>query len=197
MEIAETLDIAKNAVSAASGAHLFVRGGEGPPSSRSASRRPNRTSPPTSSTSGTSSPGCAAPWPRGREESTIKNLNKYRLLIIGEIGYFPVDKAVAGLTFQLVAARYERKSTVVTTNQPLSKWGEVFSDPVIANAIIDRLTHRSATIRITGRSYRIKGLMDEERADAGVADPLGGDEGGTKKRRGRPRKDALGKEGAM
>ncbi len=118
-------------------------------------------------------------------------------MIIDEIGYFPVGKAVAGLTFQLVAARYERKSTVVTTNQPLSKWGEVFSDPVVANAIIDRLVHRSAIIRITGRSYRINGLMDEEGADAGAADPLGGDEGGTKKRTGSPRKGALGKEGAM
>ena len=105
-------------------------------------------------------------------------------MIIDEIGYFPVGKAVAGLTFQLVAARCERKSTVVTTNQPLSKWGEVFSDPVIANAIIDRLAHRSATIRITGRSYRIKGLMDEEGADAGVADPLGGDEGGDEEEEG-------------
>lgn len=197
MEIAETLDIAKNAVSAASGAHLFVRGGEGPPSSRSASRRPNRTSPLTSYTFGDLVTGLRRALAEGREESTIKNLNKYRLVIIDEIGYFPVGKEVAGLTFQLVAARYERKSTVVTTNQPLSKWGEVFSDPVIANAIIDRLVHHSAIIRIAGRSYRIKGLMDEEGADAGAADPLGGDERGTKKRRGRPRKDALGKEGGI
>ena len=49
--------------------------------------------------------------------------------------------------------------------------GEAFSDPVVANSIIDRLVHHSAIIRITGRSYRIKGLMDEEGADAGAADP--------------------------
>lgn len=120
----------------------------------------------------------------GREESTVKNLNRYRLLIIDEIGYFPVDKTVAGLFFQLIAGRYERRSTIVTTNQPLSKWGEVFADPVIANAIIDRLVHHSSIIRITGRSYRIKGKM-EEAGEREAANPLGDWNG---KRRGRPKK---------
>ena len=89
------------------------------------------------------------------------NLNKYKLLIIDEIGYFPVDRNIAGLFFQLVAARYEKRSVIVTTNQPLSKWGEVFGDSVIANAIIDRLVHHSKIIKITGRSYRIKGMIEE------------------------------------
>lgn len=120
----------------------------------------------------------------GREESTVKNLNRYRLLIIDEIGYFPVDKTVAGLFFQLIAGRYERRSTIVTTNQRLSKWGEVFADPVIANAIIDRLVHHSSIIRITGRSYRIKWKM-EEAGEREAANPLGDWNG---KRRGRPKK---------
>lgn len=98
----------------------------------------------------------------GREEYTIRNLNKYKLLIIDEIGYFPVDRTVAGLFFQLVAARYEKRSIIITTNQPLSKWGEVFGDAVIANAIIDRLVHHARIIRITGRSYRIKNLLEEQ-----------------------------------
>lgn len=98
----------------------------------------------------------------GREEYTIKNLNKYKLLIIDEIGYFPVDKTIAGLFFQLVASRYEMKSIIVTTNQQLSKWGELFGDSIIANAIIDRLVHHSKIIRITGRSYRIKNLLEEQ-----------------------------------
>lgn len=98
----------------------------------------------------------------GREEYTIRNLNKYKLLIIDEIGYFPVDKTVAGLFFQLVAARYEKRSIIITTNQPLSKWGEVFGDPVIANAIVDRLVHHSKIIKITGRSYRIKNMIEEQ-----------------------------------
>lgn len=104
----------------------------------------------------------------GREEYTIRNLNKYKLLIIDEIGYFPVDRNIAGLFFQLVAARYEKRSVIVTTNQPLSKWGEVFGDSVIANAIIDRLVHHSKIIKITGRSYRIKGMIEE--SDIGSAD---------------------------
>ncbi|MDD7036983.1 MAG: ATP-binding protein, partial [Mollicutes bacterium] len=54
------------------------------------------------------------------------------------------------------------------TNQPLSKWGEVFGDSVIANAIIDRLVHHSKIIKITGRSYRIKGMIEE--SDIGSAD---------------------------
>lgn len=122
----------------------------------------------------------------GREESTIKNLNRYRLLVIDEVGYFPVDKAVAGLIFQLVAMRYEKKSIIVTTNQPLSKWGEVFADPVIASAIVDRLVHHSTIIRITGVSYRIKGKLDEAGEGPAAADPLGGPH----RKRGRPRKAA-------
>ena len=64
--------------------------------------------------------------------------------------------------FQLIAARYEKKSTIITTNQPLSKWGEVFNDNTIATAIIDRLVHHSSIIKITGRSYRIKDMIIDE-----------------------------------
>lgn len=105
-----------------------------------------------------------------REECVIRNLNKYRLLIIDEIGYFPVDRTVASLFFQLVAARYEKRSVIVTTNQPLSKWGEIFGDAIIAGAIIDRLVHHSTILRITGRSYRIKDMAPEQKTGA---EPLG------------------------
>jgi len=91
-----------------------------------------------------------------RAEHLVKNYSRYRLLIIDELGYLPVEKDYASVFFQLVASRYERRSTIITTNQPLSKWGEVFGDPVLANAIIDRLVHHSTIIKITGRSYRIK-----------------------------------------
>ena len=86
----------------------------------------------------------------GRVDSLIKNYSKYKLLIIDEIGYLPIDKEYASIFFQLIAARYERHSTIITTNQPLSKWGDVFGDPVLANAIIDRLVHHSTIIKITG-----------------------------------------------
>lgn len=82
-----------------------------------------------------------------------------------EIGYLPIEKEYSNIFFQLIAARYEKKSTIITTNQPLSKWGEVFGDSIIATAIIDRLVHHSSVIKITGRSYRIKDLIFDEQVD--------------------------------
>lgn len=95
-----------------------------------------------------------------RLESRLKHFAKYKLLIIDEIGYLPVDKTGANLFFQLIAKRYERNSTIITTNQPFSKWGEVFSDVTLANAILDRLLHHSHVIKMVGPSYRIKDYCD-------------------------------------
>ena len=92
-----------------------------------------------------------------RVEKVVKHYLKYTVLIIDEIGYLPVDKDAAFGFFQLIAARYEFRPTILTTNQPFSKWSDVFGDAVIANAIIDRLVHHCEVIKITGNSYRIKG----------------------------------------
>ena len=99
-----------------------------------------------------------------RVEKAIKYFNGYALLIIDELGYLPVDKEATYGFFQLIAARYERRPTIITTNQPFAKWGEVFGDPVIANAIIDRLVHHSEIIKITGPSYRVRDrtIFDED-----------------------------------
>jgi DNA replication protein DnaC len=101
-------------------------------------------------------------YQENRQEAVIKHYSKYRLLIIDEIGYLPIEKEYSNIFFQLIAARYEKKSTIITTNQPLSKWGEVFNDNTIATAIIDRLVHHSSIIKITGRSYRIKDMILDE-----------------------------------
>lgn len=103
----------------------------------------------------------------GRIEAVVKHYAKYKVLIIDEIGYLPIDKDSANGFFQLVAARYERRPIILTTNQPLSKWGDVFGDYTLANAIIDRLVHHSYIIKITGQSYRIKGklLYEEENVE--------------------------------
>ncbi|WP_129724946.1 IS21-like element helper ATPase IstB [Xylanivirga thermophila] len=95
-----------------------------------------------------------------RLETKLKHFSKYKLLIIDEIGYLPIDKQGANLLFQLINKRYEKNSTIITTNQPFSKWGEVFSDVTLANAILDRLIHHSSIIKITGPSYRLKGKVD-------------------------------------
>jgi len=91
-----------------------------------------------------------------KTEQLLKHYSSYKVLIIDEIGYLPVDKNGANLFFQLITRRYEKKSTIITTNQHFSKWSEVFNDAMLANAILDRLIHHSEIIQISGNSYRIQ-----------------------------------------
>ena len=95
-----------------------------------------------------------------RLDQRLKSFTRYKLLIIDEIGYINMDKESANLFFQLVSRRYEQKSTIITTNKSLSKWGEIFGEPVIANAILDRLLHHSHVVSIVGPSYRLKDVLD-------------------------------------
>ena len=95
-----------------------------------------------------------------RLEQRLKHFAKYKLLIIDEVGYPPIDKQGANLFFQLIARRYERNSTIITTNRASGKWTDTFSPPTIANAILDRLPHHSQIVKITGPSYRLKGVYD-------------------------------------
>lgn len=97
-----------------------------------------------------------------RLEAKIKHYCKYKLLIIDELGYLPVDKNGANMFFQLIAKRYEKNSTIITTNLPLSKWGEIFNDSTIASAILDRLVHHAYIINIKGKSYRLKDIVEEK-----------------------------------
>lgn len=95
-----------------------------------------------------------------RLEQRIKWFNRYKLLIIDEIGYINFDMNSANLFFQLISKRYECKSTIITTNKNLSKWTEVFGDAILANAILDRLLHHSHIVNIVGQSYRTKDIFD-------------------------------------
>ena len=97
-----------------------------------------------------------------RLEQRLKFFARYRLLIIDEVGFLPLDELSSKLLFQIISRRYEKISTIITTNKSLSKWGEVFGDPVIANAILDRLLHHSKVINIVGRSYRTKDIVTDE-----------------------------------
>ena len=99
-------------------------------------------------------------YDENRLEARLKHYNKYRLLIIDEIGYLPIDHLGANLFFQLITKRYEHNSTIITTNQPFSKWGDVFSDVTLANAILDRLLHHSHIVKIVGPSYRTKDVYE-------------------------------------
>lgn len=84
----------------------------------------------------------------------IKHFCKYKLLIIDEIGYLPIGELEAKMFFQLIDKRYEKKSTIVTSNINLSDWNQIFVDNMLASAIIDRLVHHSTIVNILGNSYR-------------------------------------------
>ncbi len=79
-----------------------------------------------------------------------------KVLIIDEMGYLPLDEMGATIFFQLVSARYERGSIILTSNKSYGDWGSIFGDPIIATAILDRLLHHSTTVNIRGESYRLK-----------------------------------------
>lgn len=96
-----------------------------------------------------------------RLEQKLKLYARYKLLIIDEVGFLPLDEQSSKLFFQLISKRYERHSTIITTNKPLSQWAEIFGDPVIANAILDRLLHHCHVVKIVGKSYRTKDLQKE------------------------------------
>jgi len=86
----------------------------------------------------------------------LSHLAKYRLLIIDEIGYLPLDQQGAYCFFQLISKRYENSSTVFTSNKSYGQWGEIFDDYTIATAILDRILHHCISFNIKGESYRMK-----------------------------------------
>jgi DNA replication protein DnaC len=97
---------------------------------------------------------------RGVLEAVLNRYGKFDILIVDEIGYLPMSVNGANLFFQLINKRYEKKSTILTSNIPLSQWTDVFQDKKLTNAIIDRLIHHSKIISINGKSYRMKDYME-------------------------------------
>ena len=97
----------------------------------------------------------------GNINEKLKKLGSYKLLIIDELGYLPINKEDSKLFFQLIDRRYEKFSTIITTNINFSQWDEIFGDVIIANAIIDRILHHSHVVTIKGKSYRLKSLYEE------------------------------------
>jgi DNA replication protein DnaC len=92
----------------------------------------------------------------GRLQAELVRLGRYPLLVVDEVGYIPFEAEAANLFFQLVSARYERASLIVTSNKPFGRWGEVFGDDVVAAAMIDRLVHHADVVALKGDSYRLK-----------------------------------------
>ncbi|MFS8149711.1 IS21-like element helper ATPase IstB [Vreelandella titanicae] len=91
-----------------------------------------------------------------RLDRQLQQLTYPKVLVLNEIGYLPMTREEASLFFRLINRRYERASTILTSNKSFMDWGEVFGDQVIATAILDRLLHHSTTLNIKGESYRLK-----------------------------------------
>jgi DNA replication protein DnaC len=96
----------------------------------------------------------------GRLRERIRFLCRAQLLIIDEIGYLALGATAGNLFFQLVNARYERGAMVLTSNRGFSEWAEVFGDPVVATALLDRLLHHAVVVHIEGASYRLRQHAD-------------------------------------
>ena len=96
----------------------------------------------------------------GSLREKIRFYRRFALLIVDEIGYLPVIPGGGNLFFQLVNARYERGAMILTSNRGFAEWGEVFGDPVVATALLDRLLHHAIVIQIEGSSYRLRQHAD-------------------------------------
>lgn len=106
-----------------------------------------------------------------RLERRLRAFITPKILVVDEIGYLPLDEVGATLFFQLVTARYERGSTILTSNKSFGDWGSTFGDTVLATAVLDRLLHHATVVNIKGESYRLK-----ERRKAGLLSTLAGRE---------------------
>ena len=94
---------------------------------------------------------------QSRLKSELKKFLAPTLLVLDELGYLPIDKLGADLLFQIISGRYEKGSTVITTNQPYKNWARIFNnDATITSAVLDRLLHHAQTVLMEGKSYRMK-----------------------------------------
>jgi DNA replication protein DnaC len=129
----------------------------------------------------------------GKLRERVKFLSRYSLLIVDEIGYLPVGSGGGNLFFQLVNACYERCALIMTGNRGFGEWADIFGDPVVATALLDRLLHHAVVIPIEGNSYRLRehaalvpeNLRGRPLMTDHTAEPQG------RRRPGRPRKEEI------
>ena len=96
-------------------------------------------------------------------EAAITKLDKYQLLILDDIAYVTKDQAETSVLFELIAARYERRSLLITANQPFGEWGKIFTDKTMTLAAIDRLVHHATILEMNVESYRRKVALKRKR----------------------------------
>ena len=95
-------------------------------------------------------------------ESALAKLDKYHLLILDDIVYVSKDQAETSVLFELIGCRYERRSMLITANQPFGEWGKVFPDQAMTLAAIDRLVHHATIFEMNVESYRRRAALDRK-----------------------------------
>jgi DNA replication protein DnaC len=97
-------------------------------------------------------------------ENAINRLDRYHLLILDDLAYVAKDQAETSVLFELISSRYERRSTLITANQPFGEWGKVFPDPAMTLAAVDRLVHHATILEMNVESYRRRAALERKRA---------------------------------
>lgn len=96
-------------------------------------------------------------------EAAINRLDKFHLLILDDIAYVTKDQAETSVLFELISARYERRSTLITANQPFGEWNRIFPDPAMTLAAVDRLVHHATILELNVESYRRRAALQRQR----------------------------------
>lgn len=100
-------------------------------------------------------------------EAAIHRLERFDLLILDDIAYVTKDQAETSVLFELISARYERRSLLITANQPFGEWGRIFPDPAMTLAAVDRLVHHATIFEMNVESYRRRTALDRKRHGPG------------------------------
>ncbi|KOX40164.1 IS21-like element helper ATPase IstB [Methylobacterium sp. PvR107] len=96
-------------------------------------------------------------------EAAIGRLDRFDLLILDDLAYVTKDQAETSVLFELISARYERRSLMITANQPFGEWGRIFPDPAMTLAAVDRLVHHATIFEMNVESYRRRTALDRKR----------------------------------
>ncbi len=96
-------------------------------------------------------------------EAAIAKLDKYHLLILDDLAYVTKDQAETSVLFELISARYERRSLLITANQPFGEWGKIFPDQAMTVAVVDRLVHHATIFEMNVESYRRRAALERKR----------------------------------
>ena len=97
-------------------------------------------------------------------EAAIRKLDKFHLLMLDDFSYVTKDQAETSVLFELISARYEQRSLLITANQPFGQWDKIFPDPAMTVAAIDRLVHRATIFELNVESYRRRTAIDHKRS---------------------------------